>query len=421
MLNKKISRSEFVRTASKVTGLLAAWAIVGMPGRGTPTFADESSEGSGTFFDKLIGPFANEAGKRRAERQASDQDYQRRVDQELNNGRVNFLLFGQGETFEPPFEKVGVIGSHTVLSYDMTRKAADVVSITHDTRAPEIERYLQATGSDDVRPIKIDQAFRIGSRVGGKAEAGFDLMRKVLEDATGLSIDFQVTFWDEAVVDLVNSAFGKVRVNVPKTFQVNPFYFKGKQYPVSEFVAGEQDLDGLQAIQFIKTVVIEDTDYPDPELEHNVRKHLLFRSMFDQWRNIDSLLQRGVFLGKMLLFVTGSVRNNTITYDFDSTSLLVNNIKAVADSLKTIVFSGSGDQIEPEVGKTLYIVDQRQGQGGVEWVKGSTDPVIAQEFERGFYLDQNMEVAVGGNPYIEDLIEGYWPAVRSLVKSTLLS
>ncbi|MCL4535847.1 MAG: LCP family protein [Bacteroidetes bacterium] len=422
MLNKRITRSEFLRIAAKAAGLSAAWPLVGGLTRAAPALADQGDELPETVFDKLIKPFVNEAGKRRAERQANDQDYQRRVDPELNDGRVNFLLFGQGETFEPPFEKVGIIGSHTVLSYNTTTKQADVVSITHDTRAPEIERYVQrAQNAKEVHPIKIDQAYNIGSLTGGTALAGFSLMRKVLEDATGLSIDFQAAFWDEAIVGLVSHVFGKVKINVPKTFQVNPFYFKGKRYPAGQFTEGEQELDGLQAIQFIKTVVIEDTEYPDPELEHNVRKHLLFKSMFEQWRGIDNVLQRSAFLGKMLLFFIGSVNNNTITYDFDSTSLLINNMKTVIDGLKSLVFGGSSDQLEPEVGKTIYVVDKRQGDGGVRWVKGNDDPLIQEEFDKGFYLDRNMEVPVGGNPYADDLIEGYWASVRALVRSSLLA
>ncbi len=415
------SRRAFLGLATRMAGLATAGAMFGGRWPAPPSLWPDATEGSERLFDKLMAPFLNETGKRRAQRQATEAGFFRRVDAELNDGRVNFLLFGQGETFEPPFEKVGIIGSHTILSYDTRRRVADLVSITHDTRAPEIERALKQTGFyPDMYPIKIDQAFNLGTRAGGKAEAGFDLMRRVLESATGLSVDFQLVFWDDAIVDLVNSVFGKVKVNVPKPFTANRFFFKGKGYPQAEFLAGEQELDGLQAIQFIKTVVVEETEYPDPDLEHNARKHLLFRSMFDQWRAMDNPLQRSVFLGKMLLYVTGSVRNNTITYDFDSTALLANNIRAVAEGLKAFVSGGSDQGVEPEVGRTLYIVDRRHGDGGVRWVKGNDEPIIKSEFESGLYVDQNMEVAVGGDPYAEDLVSGYWPAVRAVVKNGLM-
>ncbi len=418
LLKERLSRGSFLRLAGKMAGACAAWAMLGMPLPPAATSANAEQE---RLFDKLMVPFINESGKRRASRRGAEADYDHRVDLELNDGRVNFLMFGQGETFEPPFEKVGIIGSHTILSYDTRRKAADIVSITHDTRAPEIERYLmQLTGEQSVTPIKIDQAYQLGATAGGRAETGFALQRQVLENATGLSMDFQVTFWDDAVVDLVNNVFGKVKVKVPKTFNTNPFYFKGKRYPVAEFPAGEQHLDGLQAIQFIKTVVIEDTERPDPELEHNARKHLLFRSMFEQWKGMDNALTKTAFLGKLAVYVVNSVRNSTITYDFDSTSLLVNNIQAVADGLKTFMLGGGAAASEPEVGQTVYIVDYRHGDGGVQWVRGNNDPLIREEFERGVYIDPAMEVAVGGNPYAEDLVGEYWPAVRSLVRSRLM-
>jgi hypothetical protein len=297
---------------------------------------------------------------------------------------------------------------------------ADLVSITHDTRAPEIERYIRkATRDDAVRPIKIDQALDTGMRLGATQMAGLALMRETLENATGLAIDYQLAFWDDAIVDMVNTVFGKVRIDVPKSFKVNAFYLKGKRYPEAQFNAGVQEIDGLQCLQFIKTVAIEQAQALDPELEHNARKHLLFRSMFDTWRSMDNIALKAVFLGKIGLFLTLANRNERIMWDFDSTSLLINNVRSVADGIKGLVFDSGGQPIEPGIGAAVYIVDRRHGDGGVGWVKGTSDPIVQQEFARGLYLDENMEVALGGDPYATDLVARYWGAVRAVVKRKL--
>ena len=91
---------------------------VGLPGSGKTTFAKE-------------------AERRRAELAKTDPDHSRRIDKALNDGRVNFLLFGYGETHEPPATEKAIIGSQTIISYDTHTRKADIISLTHDIRAPE--------------------------------------------------------------------------------------------------------------------------------------------------------------------------------------------------------------------------------------------------------------------------------------------
>ena len=68
---------------------------------------------SDSLFDTLLTPFVNEAKKRRADLVKSDPDYLKRVDPVLNEGRVNFLLFGYGESHEPPVTEKAIIGDRT--------------------------------------------------------------------------------------------------------------------------------------------------------------------------------------------------------------------------------------------------------------------------------------------------------------------
>ena len=70
----------------------------------------------------------------------------RGADRLLNARRVNFVLFGYGETHEPPTTEHAWIGSLSVLSYDLDKRAFQMVSIPHDTRAREAEIYLENRG-----------------------------------------------------------------------------------------------------------------------------------------------------------------------------------------------------------------------------------------------------------------------------------
>src|SRR5574341_1156220 len=57
----------------------------------------KSSVRDDSLFETLIKPLANEAQKRREDRAKKEPEYAKRVDKELNEGRINFLLYGYGE------------------------------------------------------------------------------------------------------------------------------------------------------------------------------------------------------------------------------------------------------------------------------------------------------------------------------------
>ena len=112
-----------------------------------------------TQFERVLHPLLLEAIRHRQANAAEDPTYWKRIDPRLNSTRLNFLLFGYGETHEPPLTERAFIGSLTVFSYDYATRQIDLVSLTHDIRAPEIERYLHSLGQQQVGPIKIDQAY----------------------------------------------------------------------------------------------------------------------------------------------------------------------------------------------------------------------------------------------------------------------
>lgn len=359
-----------------------------------------------SVFDSLLTPFVNEARKRRAEQAKSDPDYLKRVDRTLNEGRINFLLFGYGESHEPPLTEKSLIGSQTIISYDLRTRQADIISFTHDIRAPEIEREMVKRGSK-LSPVRIDQAYNVG---------GFKLMKKVLEDATGLSIDFQITFKDSVLQGLVDNVFQGIDVNVPESFDVHPFYLDDVKYGEGHFDQGMQKLSGRQVIQFIKTVPITEGAY-DKVLEHNSRKALVFDAI------LQSLTQnysdKGFWL-RASSFVAGEMVKGSIVYDFDPVPLIVNNIGSTTASLqRTMNKDGAGIAL-PKINRSKYIVDAAQGDGGVQWVTANAaeNPITKKDVDNGVYPTLDMEVPINANPY-GDLVAEYWTSVRVLIKQSL--
>lgn len=361
-----------------------------------------------SLTDFLLKPLMNEALKRREKRANTDSNYYKRVDRQLNEGRVNILLFGYGETHEPPVTERAYIGSPTIISYNTRTRRADIISITHDTRAPTIERKLGNSGKPG-SATRIDQAYRIG---------GFDLMRETLENATGLSIDFQVSFDDVVIKDFVDGVYGGIEVTVPMSFDVHPFYLKGVKYPAGHFSQGRQKLDGTQVIQFIKTVPVAAVAY-DISLEHNQRKHMVFEALLESFQPKSSDPWFWLNLAK---FTNDEVQSGAVAYDFDPNVMIKDQVGVVVSDLGKYVGKDKGTGLQlPQLGKKLYIVDKKQGDGGIRWVDPNVDdPYMQADIKSGVYPNLDMEVPYYGNPYAPNLAEGYWASTRSLVRNTLL-
>jgi hypothetical protein len=234
-------------------------------------------------------------------------------------------------------------------------------------------------------------------------------MGRTVEDATGLSIDFQLAFKEAAIAAATDDVFGGLDVDVPLAFDVNAYYLDGVKYPAGSFPKGVQHLNGQQVIQFIKTVPVE--EHYDPSLEHNARKHLVFRSIMDSLREHSSDVG---FISRAALFFTGQVANDSIAYDFDLKPLLVDNLRS---TMMDIGRSAPSDDSMPGVARTMYIVDPASGDGGVQWVKANArdNPVTARDIDAHKYNELAMEVPYHGDPYAPDLVSGYWSDVRNVV------
>ena len=342
----------------------------------------------------LITPLVQEAQQRRAARAQTEPQFAERVDAGLNEGRINFLVFGYGDTYEPP-EPVHFKGSTNIFSLDLRKQTLTSITLNHDIRAPEVERAAQIS-----TPIKIHMAYPNG---------GFALMRQTVEDATGLSVDFQLTLEDSAIKRAVDDVFGQLPIDAPFQLDARPIFFEGIEYPEHHFPAGPQSLDGLHSLQYVKAVMKGDYDSAK---ELTVRKQIVAKAMLEAARRESA---NPVFWTKALQFTGSEVQRRSIGYDFDAPALLF-------ASLRKIYVSGIGSRaIFPNMGRSIYIVDYLSGDGGVEWVTGSLNPIMQRDLANGVYAaDNSFSVPKGdADPYATDLVAHYWGSVRDLIRERL--
>ena len=328
-------------------------------------------DGENVFpIDRFMKSIYAVAIDKRLEKEIKDTEYWHRVDKKLNHERVNILLFSYGELYEQPQSEIITIGSPTIISYNVSSRSIDLISLTHEMRSPEVERYLHEKGQFDGYAKRMDESYFAG---------GFELMRPVVESATGLSVDFQVAFQEIVTADAIDQLFGSIKVDVPLGFNTFPFHFRGKWYPMDNFSKGEEMMDGTRAIQFMKTIPYEKEYKKD--FENNTRKHAFFESLKKAFESSD---HGPHFWWKVFLLLHEKIGNGELTYDFDLRSLLFNNIGHISRLDGPIIDSGSALNV-PRIGVKLYISDPGNGDGGVQWITASQNPIFKNELNAGFY------------------------------------
>src|SRR5579864_5488570 len=149
----------------------------------TQTVPRPDTNGRAIVFDQFIAPLLDESARRRAQWQSDDPQYSQRVDPQLNARRLNIALLGYGEEHDQTYGDMGV--SVTILSLDLQTWDLMSISLSRDIRAPELED--QSVQAPPRWPVTLRAAYKAG---------GFEQVRQVLEDATGLAIDFQVLMKD---------------------------------------------------------------------------------------------------------------------------------------------------------------------------------------------------------------------------------
>ncbi|MBI5878926.1 MAG: LCP family protein [Chloroflexi bacterium] len=368
----------------------------------TPIPAPTVTQAQVNFVADIMKPLAAEAARRRrAAQDANPAGFATRIDAPFNANRLNFLVTGYGVTYEPPYPPT-YKGHVTLYSLDLNTLQISTVTLNHDIRAPEVERYMMRDGKK-VGPSKLDRAHLAG---------GFPLARTTVEDATGLNVDFQLVFQDLVVKNIVDEVFGGLLVDVPYVFDAAPIVFADKQYPALRYAQGKQKLNGLQTLQFIKAINAQlgKTKY-DPRKEPAVRKQIVVTAVLD---NIKRETTNPVFWARLANFLRRTLDNKEVEYDFDAASLLFQTIN------QYVARGAQGEKIPLTITRSLFVVDQAIGDGGVQWVGTSANPIMVRDIKNGVYPELSISVPTGkADPYAPDLAANYWTSVRQLVKKRI--
>lgn len=355
-----------------------------------------------SIYSRLLKPVWQLVQERRREWQ-KDPRYLARVNVKLNLCRLNILLFGFGETHEPGLLDWGIIGSHTLVSLNLETRKVDLVSLTHDIWSPEVRaiKRPKVTGFNPVIEERISEAYFLG---------GFPLMKEVLENATGLSVDLELAFKDQVIVDLVKEVFDdRLPVYLPVGFKTYPYWMDKVLYPadrtqVISYVPGIRVFNGREVAGLIKAVPVPDSrgQYPN-SVEHNRRKEWVLEAFK---ANVILKAKDPSFWSKsfsFLLFKWGESRafwldreTKSLDFDFDPELLTPQMLASLA-----LGYSQNEELGFPEFGKKIYIVDGAHGDGGVRWTANFMEIPIG-------------EINADGNLVLE-----YWPSVRKKVEELL--
>jgi hypothetical protein len=362
------------------------------------------------LFDEFIRPLAETAAAQRAQRAEQDPSYAQRVDSALNTRRLNVALLGYGEEHEQTYSDVGV--SVTIVSLNLDTWDMASISLSRDIRAPELED--QSAREPPRWPVTL--------RAGYKS-LGFGGMRYILEDATGLAIDFQLVMKDVFLRNYLNDVGGPIELVVPKDFHTNVYRLDGMDHAEDVIPAGRQTLSTDQAMTFVLGEEV------DPQLkvdERSYRKDLLLKTLSCQARQRLTARDAG-FVLNLVRFSVGELQNQDLSVDFD--------FKLISGGLGNLAraFIGSRGDVDasfPQLSgaRELVVHEEAFGDGGVRRVhqiarepdqNGTPDsPLVKEEIQMGS-LAPYMLIPIGGNPYATDLVADYWASVRQLVRATL--
>lgn len=416
---QRITRREFVKTA-----FVASLPLLGIGSYGKQE--ESLTAQKATLFQLLIQPFIAEAEVLRGSRKENDGEYSHRVDENLNSGRINTLLFCSAETREPPLitNPGHYIASPTIVSLDYVNGLADIISFTHDIWAPDIDRAMGVFGQPgSAHRIEMAHIF-LNPQVGG-----FNLSQKLFESMTGLAMDFQVHFKDETIQQAVDRVFdGQVQVELAQEIPLQDYFYKGELYDEAGriFPKGKTDLNGRETVGFMSAIAQYapgDSKYSYLH-EHNERKNLVLNALL---KSEKERCWNPMFWLGIKSFVEREIEEQRLAFDFDYYRLLIDTLVNVVPAATWAVFQGMEAGF-PQMGIQEYIVDNGASKRGTTGDRSNVMPVHWKEWtEPGevskqqaenmglFRKDLAYEVPYYGDPFSPDLVRDYWGSVRRYV------
>ena len=153
--------------------------------------------------------------KIRSERANKDPEYLRRINTELNNGRVNILLMGL-DIMDQGTQRADAL---LVLSYDVKTNQAKIISIPRSLHSPEVDQMAYVANPDFKKK-------NLSFLVNGMSNFGKgDDFRRIVEDMTGLSVDAQMQWNFDGFKKIIDTV-GGVKISIDQNFIDNYGHYK---------------------------------------------------------------------------------------------------------------------------------------------------------------------------------------------------
>jgi len=344
-----------------------------------------------TLFGSFIEPFRQLAQERRAQRERSDAQWSARADPELNRDRINFVIYIFGDNYEPSSmqNEVTQTGSYTIVSINVKTGQYDKITLSRDFDSPEVARRKTGDAATINPSTRIGEAFDAG---------GFDFARLVIEDATGLSADFQLNVPDTFISDMIDT-LGGVDVEIPEDIGLYEFYVNGKQFAARDFPAGQWHLDGITALGYAKAMPKGDYTM---DTERVLRSQAVLDAAFAKLRQELNSFGAITLVPKLFELVTQEKNLAAIETDFDLKHIFNLGLSQAARNFLLALVMHGFDLGIPKSGQGLYVGAEYQGGGG-GWRIPPGDMLIS--------IDGN----VNGDP-----VKDYWIAVREFIRGKLI-
>lgn len=382
-----------------------------------------------SLFEILIAPVAQEAKKNRIALAETDREFSRRIVPELNQGRVNILLAGYGDSHEPPFDRLK-IASLSIISLKKRGPSYqyDELDFSHDIRDPTVEKALGIQGQPNSAQ-RIDQTILNTEAV--KKVGRFALPKLSVERMTGLSVDGQIHFSDDVMGRAIDEVLGDIKINLQYRIPLGAYWYENRKYeePYGWSIGpGEVTLNGRQAVGAIKAIALYGPGNIEYSyfMEHNWRKSRIVEAAADK---INRQIVDDHFKAKLSLFLLRELVSDNIKTDLDLVFLATKYFPQIMDTYQKM--KSLGQEIPLGIltrDHYLYLVPPcctndpylKEFQP-VDWVDALPQPgreFVIDDLKRGVFRTDIAYQMPKANPY-GDAID-YWRDVRKWVWHYLL-
>ncbi len=237
----------------------------------------------------------------RLARAISDPDYIHRINEDLYADRINFLFIGKGN--------IGPPDAYKLISYNTSDNTFDIISFPRDLYVPELGKRINVAWSEgDNSPT---------------------LLIPIVENITGLPVDFYFYVDDTNVIRDVIDSIGGVYVDVGSTcYDAGD----GDRYSARTFEAGSMLMNGETAARYSRLRQC-DADNQRMVRQIEVGEAIMERLTnygaiegLERISNIFGVLERYESYGQFEIgTLTTGIRPNLLSLGLNTTQLIIEN------------------------------------------------------------------------------------------------